>query len=51
MAQDAAKASEKAKDKAEAHILKEHLENQLNAHVKPSARKRRKRRDGFALKV
>lgn len=51
MAQDAAKASEKAKDKAEAHILKEHLENQLNAHVKPSVRKRRKRRDGFALKV
>jgi hypothetical protein len=49
MAQDAAKAAMKAKDKAEAHIMKEHLENQLGVFEKPSVARKRRKQDGFVL--
>ena len=51
MAQDAAKAAMKAKDKAEAHIMKEHLENQVAVFEKPSVARKRRRKDGFVLGV
>ena len=49
MAQDAQKASQKAKDKEMDKLIKDHLANQMNALERLSASTKRKRRDGFML--